>query len=63
MEEERKIKEEKDSMIKRRKELIRLISVLCEEKLPESKYDKFFVEEFSKKVKRNEELEQIYTEM
>jgi len=63
MEEERKIKEEKDSMIKRRKELIRLISVLCEEKLPESKYDKFFVEEFSKKVKRNEELERIYTEM
>lgn len=31
------------------------------EKIPESNYDRFFFEEFCKKIKKNEDLEQFYS--
>lgn len=58
-EEERRLKEEKEALLKRRKELVKLISNLCEEKLPESNFDRYFVQEFSKKLKAQQQLENM----
>ena len=44
---------------KKRKEGIRELIVTCEEVLSDSKYDKFFCEEFAKKLKSNEEIEEL----
>lgn len=60
LEEERKVKEQKDAIIKRRKELVKLLSDLCEAKCPGSNYDRFFVEEYTKKFKVIDELEEFY---
>lgn len=58
-EEERKAKEEKEAIIRKRKEHVRRLGEICQEKLPGSKYDRFFAEEFCKKIKGNEELDQF----
>lgn len=44
-------KEERGNLIKRRKELVKVISDLCEKKAPGTRFDRFFVQEFSKKLK------------
>lgn len=44
-------------MIRKRKENIKLLGALCEERLPGTKYDRFFSEEFCKKLKTGEEVE------
>lgn len=56
MEEGRRVKEEKDALLRKRKELLRELSLLCQERLPNTKYDRFFVEEFSKKIKTVEAI-------
>lgn len=58
-EEERKIKEEREAQIRKRKEHVRRLGEICQEKMPGSKYDRFFAEEFCKKLKTNDELDQF----
>ena len=58
-EEVRKVKEERDALIRRRKENVRLLGSTCEERLPGSNFDRFFAEEFCKKLKTPEALEEF----
>lgn len=44
-------------MIRKRKELIKELGAISEERIPGSKYDRFWAEEFTKKIKKLEELE------
>lgn len=39
--------------------MVKDLTTVCVEKLPGTKYDKYFVEEFVKKIKTNEELEEF----
>jgi len=55
----RKVKEEKENLLKRRKEIIKELTAQCTDKLAGTKFDRFFVEEFVKKIKGIEELEEI----
>jgi hypothetical protein len=52
-------KEEKAKMLKMRRELVKSFSNLCEEKLVGSKYDRWFVEEFVKKIPGVEPIQEI----
>lgn len=44
-------------LIRKRKELIREFCLICEAKAPGSRFDRFFIDEFSKKLKKFEEVE------
>ena len=46
-------------MVKKRRELVKELGQLCDERCSNSKYDKFFVEEFVKKFKKLEDLEEV----
>jgi hypothetical protein len=46
-------------LIKKRKELVKEMSNLCEAKLVGTKYDRWFVEEFVKKIPKIEVIEEI----
>lgn len=43
-------------MAKERKDAIRELIQACNEKLPNSKYDRFFIEEYCKKLKQTETI-------
>jgi hypothetical protein len=58
-EEEKKVKEDKAREIQKRKEAVRGLSSLCEERAPGTRYDRFFFEEFTKKVKETAGIEEI----
>ena len=58
-EEERKIKEDKAREIQKRKEAVRGLSALCEERAPGTRYDRFFFDEFTKKIKETGAIEEI----
>ena len=58
-EEDKKAKEDKITLIKKRKEKVKEFSNLCELKLVGSNYDRFFVEEFVKKIPKLEAIEEI----
>lgn len=62
-EEEKRVKEEKMMVMKKRKEGIKEFIGVCEEVVPGSKYDKFFCEEFVKKLKKNEEIDELITKI
>ena len=59
LEEEKRIREEKGREVTRRKEAIRQLSAVCEERAPGTRYDKYFIEEFAKKFKTTEEIDKI----
>lgn len=57
-EEERKVREEKAREVTRRKEAVKQLAAVCEERGPAGcRYDRYFVEEFAKKIKTTEEIE------
>lgn len=51
MEEEKKVKEDKVKEVIRRKEAVRTLSLVCEERAPGTRYDRFFFDEFTKKIR------------
>ena len=54
-EEERRQKEEKDAQLKKRKEAVKELIALCEN----TQYDRFFIEEFCKKIRSAEDIEEL----
>jgi hypothetical protein len=58
-EEEKKVKEDKAREISKRKEAVRGLSSLCEERAAGTRYDRFFFEEFTKKIKETAAIEEI----
>lgn len=44
---------------KQKKDAIRDLIVACSEKLPNTKYDKFFCEEFAKRIKHTKMIQEI----
>lgn len=48
-------------MVKRRRELVKEFGLLCQDKLPGTNYDRFFIEEVCKKIKTTEEIDTIVT--
>jgi predicted cupin superfamily sugar epimerase len=59
LDEERKIKEEKAKEVMRRKEAVRNLSLVSEERAPGTRYDRFFFDEFTKKIKETSKIEEI----
>lgn len=57
--EERKIKDEKVREAQRRREAVRTLSMLSEERAPGTRYDRFFFEEFTKKIKETAGIEEL----
>ena len=45
--------------MQKRKEAVRSLSTLCEERAPGTRYDRFFFEEFTKKIKETAGIEEI----
>jgi hypothetical protein len=54
-----KAKEEKAALLKKRREVVKELSNLCEQRLVGSKYDRWFVEEFVKKIPQLDVIEDI----
>ena len=40
-----------------------MLATLCEERMPGTRYDRYYMEEFSKKVKNTEEIEEIVSRL
>lgn len=58
-EEERRVRKEKGEEVTRRKEAIRNLIAICEERAPGTRYDKYFIEEFVKKFKTTVEIDSL----
>ena len=54
LDEEKKVKEEKARQVLIRKESVKQLYLLTEERAPGTRYDRFFVEEFAKKIKETQ---------
>ncbi len=59
LEEERRIKEEKGREVLKRKEAVRGLWTISEERAPGTRYDRFFFEEFAKKIKETSKIEEL----
>jgi hypothetical protein len=58
-EEEKRIRDEKAKEVARRKEAVKKLSQICEERAPGTRYDRYFFEEFTKKLKTTEAIEEM----
>lgn len=60
---EKRAKEDKKTDLARRKETVKLLSTLCEEKATGTNYDRYFFEEFTKRFKLTSQIEEIYQKL
>ena len=58
-EQEKKAKEERGRQVILRKEAIKNLSALCEERAAGTRYDRYWVQEFAKKFKTGEDLVEL----
>ena len=59
LEEEKKVKEEKAREVQRRKECVKVLYLLSEERAPGTRYDRYFLEDYCKKFKETQQIEEI----
>jgi hypothetical protein len=53
------VREEKGREVLKRKDLVKQLWTLCEDRVPGTKYDRYFIEEFAKKFKTTEQVEAV----
>jgi hypothetical protein len=53
------VKEEKAREVQRRKECVKVLYLLSEERAPGTRYDRYFLEDYCKKFKETQQIEDI----
>ncbi len=62
-EEDKQKKGQMQDAQRKRREVIKEFIRLCEEKMPGTKYDRYFCDEYAKKIKKTEDIEEIISKL